>query len=72
MVDDVREDDMFVRSDDEEVPFVEIPRSRRLEDWVAVAPRSIASRFSMHPNEAFSIVADLDWGMTLAWGAFTP
>lgn len=48
MAEDAREDDMLKISKDElnaagspigeEVPFIEVPKSRRLEDWVAVAP----------------------------------
>lgn len=55
MDDDAWEEDMLEIYDDElkvvgspineEVPFVEVPKPRRLEDWVAVAPRSIASHF---------------------------
>lgn len=57
---------------DEEVPFVEVPKSRRLEDWVVVVSWSIASPFSMHSKEAFSTIEDLDPSMRPSWGEFTP
>src|SRR4051812_48976054 len=58
-------------SQDEGVPIIETS-PRELEEWVVVAPRTIVSRFSMHPKEAFNVLEDLDPNEEPSWGTFVP
>ncbi|XP_058768787.1 uncharacterized protein LOC131642566 [Vicia villosa] len=58
-------------SQDEGVPVVETS-PRKLEEWVAVAPRTIASRFTSCPKEAFNVIEDLGQDEEPSWGAFVP
>src|SRR4051812_10967769 len=64
-------DEVVGCSQDEGILVVETSL-RELEEWVAVAPRTIASRFSTRPKEAFNVIEDLDPDEEPSWGAFVP
>src|SRR4051812_6999693 len=78
MADENKDDIVFDISDGDEavgsqgdILIVETS-PRELEEWVAVAPRMIASRFSTRPKEAFNVIEDLDQEEEPSWGAFVP
>src|SRR3954471_712846 len=78
MADENKEDVVFDISDGDEaagsqesIPVVE-SSPVALEEWVAVAPRTIASRFTTRPKEAFNVLEDLDEGEEPSWGGFAP
>lgn len=63
MADKTYKDDMPIGSVVEEEPVVEAPERKKVEEWVAIGPLTIPSRFCMHPAEASSTAEDLDPGM---------
>src|SRR4051812_35639573 len=67
---DISDGDEAVGSQ-EDIPVVETS-PQRLEEWVAVAPRLIASRFTTHPRETFNVIEDLERDEEPSWGAFVP
>lgn len=72
MDDDSHEDNILIGLGNEEIPVVEVPEPKKLEEWVVVGPLSISPRFSMHLKEA--LVRSRIWirGWICRWGPSCP